>query len=368
MGHINNGINKNIGAKTKIKRVGVLTSGGDAPGMNAAVRAITRLALVKNIEVYGIYNGYQGLIDGEIKKLGERDVSYIINRGGTMLYTARSDEFRTKEGLEKAADMCAKFGLDGVITIGGDGTFRGAVELTDTGVPCICIPGTIDNDIASTDATIGYDTAMNTVIEVVDKLRDTGESHARCNVVEVMGRDSGDIALNTAIAVGAICAVIKEFPTNFDKLFTKMIRARKNGKRNFIVITSEGIGSDYSEHLCEKINIKTGIETRFVRPAHIQRGGSPTLRDRVLATQMGCAAVESLVGGQMKRVVCLKGSGIMTMDIHEALYLDKMMKNTLSQSETDNIPPNILYDMRRMVADRLAYKSYLNYMITNIVL
>ena len=350
------------------KRIGVLTSGGDAPGMNAAIRAVTRLALLKGKEVYGIYNGYQGLIDGDLKKLGERVVSYIIDRGGTMLYTARSNEFKTKEGVRKAVDKCREYGLDGIITIGGDGTFRGAVDLTDAGIPCIGIPGTIDNDIASTDATIGFDTAMNTVMSLVDKLRDTGESHARCNVVEVMGREAGDIALHTAIAVGAVCAVIKEIPTNFDRLFEKMIQARKNGKRNFIIIVSEGIGSDYSEHLCREISEKTGIESRFVRPAHIQRGGAPTLRDRVLATQMGCAAVESLVGGQMKKVVCLRNNAIITMEIHEALYLDKMMKNTLSQEEINCIPPNILYEMRRMVADRMAYKDYLNYMITNIVL
>jgi 6-phosphofructokinase 1 len=352
----------------RFNRIGVLTSGGDAPGMNAAVRAVTRLALLKGIEVFGIYNGYRGLIEGEMEQLGERDVSYIINRGGTMLYTARSEEFKTKIGIDKAVETCRKFGLDGIVTIGGDGTFRGAVELTDAGVPCIGIPGTIDNDVASTDATIGYDTAMNTVVELVDKLRDTGESHSRCNVVEVMGRESGDIALNTAIAVGAVCAVVPEMPTDFDKLYTKMITARKNGKRNFIIITSEGVGKDYCEHLCDEIREKTGIETRFVRPAHIQRGGSPTLRDRVLATQMGCAAVESLVSGQMKRVVCLRGSAIETMDIHEALYLDKMMKNQLTKEEEDLIPPNRLYDMRRMVADRLALKEYLNYMITNIVL
>lgn len=350
------------------RRIGVLTSGGDAPGMNAAVRAVTRLALVKGIEVFGICNGYQGLINNEIKQLAERDVSYIINRGGTMLYTARSDEFKTKEGVAKAVATCRDIGLDGIVTIGGDGTFRGAVDLTDAGVPCIGIPGTIDNDIASTDATIGFDTAMNTVVELVDKLRDTGESHARCNVVEVMGREAGDIALNTAIAVGAICAVIREIPTNFDKLFAKMIDARKHGKRNFIIIASEGIGSDYCEHLCTEILEKTGIDTRFVRPAHIQRGGSPTLRDRVLATQMGCAAVETLVSGQMKKVICLRDNAITTMDIHEALYLDKMMKNTLTTEEADRIPPNILYDMRRLVADKMAYKTYLNYMITNIVL
>ena len=168
---------------SKFKRIGVLTSGGDAPGMNAAVRAVTRLGIHKGIEVYGIYNGYQGLMEGQVKRLGERDVSYIINRGGTMLYTARSEEFKTKEGIAKAVEQAKTFGLDGIVTIGGDGTFRGAVDLTDAGVPCIGIPGTIDNDIGSTEMTIGYDTAMNTIVQLVDKLRDTGESHARCNVV-----------------------------------------------------------------------------------------------------------------------------------------------------------------------------------------
>ncbi|MEG1742554.1 MAG: ATP-dependent 6-phosphofructokinase, partial [Clostridia bacterium] len=229
----------------KFKKIGVLTSGGDAPGMNAAVRAVTRLAIHKGIEVCGIYNGYQGLMDGDVKTLGERDVSYIINRGGTMLYTARSTEFKTASGIAKAVEQCQLFGLDGIVAIGGDGTFRGAVDLTDAGVPCIGIPGTIDNDIGSTEMTIGYDTAMNTVVSLVDKLRDTGESHARCNVVEVMGREAGDIALNTSIAVGAVAAVINEIPTDFDKLFEKMTIARKNGKRNFIIILSEGMGKNY---------------------------------------------------------------------------------------------------------------------------
>ncbi len=353
----------------KFKRIGVLTSGGDAPGMNAAIRAVTRLGIHKGIEVYGIYNGYQGLMEGQIERLGERDVSYIINRGGTMLYTARSEEFKTQEGIARAVEQSKRFGLDGIITIGGDGTFRGAVDLTNAGVPCIGIPGTIDNDIGSTEMTIGYDTSMNTIVDLVDKLRDTGESHARCNVVEVMGREAGDIALNTAIAVGAVAAIITEMPTDFDALFEKMSAARKNGKRNFIIILSEGMGKNYGEELCKTIFERTGIEARFARPAHIQRGGSPTLRDRVLATQMGCAAVESLVSGQMKRVVCVKNtSSIITMDIHEALFLDKILKNTITQEEIDTIPPNTLYDMRKVVADRLALKSYLNYIINHMAL
>ncbi len=285
-----------------------------------------------------------------------------------MLYTARSEEFKTKEGIAKAVAQAKDVGLDGIVTIGGDGTFRGAVDLTDAGIPCIGIPGTIDNDIGSTEMTIGYDTAMNTIVQLADKLRDTGESHARCNVVEVMGREAGDIALNTAIAVGAVAAIITEIPTDYEALFAKMIAARQNGKRNYLIILCEGMGKNYGEELCKIIEERTGIEARFARPAHIQRGGSPTLRDRVLATQMGCAAVESLVGGQMKKVVCLRDNSIITMDIHEALFLDKILKNTITQEEIDTIPPNTLYDLRRIVADRQAYKSYLNYIINHMAL
>ena len=351
-----------------IKRIGVLTSGGDAPGMNAAVRAVTRLALYKGVEVMGIYNGYQGLIDGNVKQLHERDVSFIINRGGTMLYTARSKEFCTEEGMQKAVATCEKFGIEGIVTIGGDGTFRGAVDLTDHGVPCIGIPGTIDNDIASTEMTIGFDTAMNTVVQLVDKLRDTSESHARCTVVEVMGREAGDIALQTSIAVGAVTAVIKEIPTDFDHVIEKMVEARKGGKRNFIIIAAEGMGHEYGEELSAMIEARSGIETRFARLAHIQRGGSPTLRDRVLATQMGCAAVENLVEGQMKQVMCLRGNNIVAMDIYDALTVDKLMKGKLTPAEEDQIPPNKLYDMKRIVADKQAYKNYLNYIIDHITL
>ncbi len=352
----------------EIKRIGVLTSGGDAPGMNAAIRAVTRLALYKGIEVMGIYNGYQGLIDGDVKPLHERDVSYIINRGGTMLYTARSTEFREWAGVQKAAATCDKFGIQGVVTLGGDGTFRGAVDLTDAGIPCTRVPCTIDNDIASTEMTIGFDTAMNTVVQLVDKLRDTSESHARCTVVEVMGRDAGDIALQTSIAVGAVTAVIKEIPTDFDHVIEKMIEARKNGKRNFIIVASEGMGHDYGEELTKMLEERTGIETRFARLAHIQRGGAPTLRDRVLATQMGCAAVENLVEGQMKQVMCLRGNGIVAMDIYDSLTVDKLMKGKLKPEEEELIPPNKLYDMKRIVADKQAYKNYLNYIIDHITL
>ena len=352
----------------EIKRIGVLTSGGDAPGMNAAVRAVTRLALYKGIEVMGIYNGYQGLIEDNVKPLHERDVSFIINRGGTMLYSARSNDFRTKEGRAKAVENCRKHGIDGIVTIGGDGTFRGAVELTNDGVPCIGIPATIDNDIASPEATIGFDTAMNTVVDLVDKLRDTSESHSRCTVVEVMGREAGDIALQTSIALGAVTAVIREIPTDFDHVIEKMVAARKGGKRNFIIITCEGMGKDYGEELSAMIEARSGIESRFARLAHIQRGGAPTLRDRVLATQMGCAAVENLISGQMKQVMCLRGNNIVAMDIFDALTVDKLMKGKLKPEEEDKIPPNKLYEMKRIVADKQAYKNYLNYIIDHITL
>ncbi len=350
------------------KRIGVLTSGGDAPGMNAAIRAITRLALYKGKEVMGIYNGFQGLIDGDVEPLGPRDVSFIINRGGTMLYTARSQEFRKPEGVKKAAEKCRELGIDGVIAIGGDGTLRGAADLTSAGIPCIGIPATIDNDIGSSEMTIGFDTAMNTVVTLVDKLRDTGESHARCSIVEVMGREAGDIALHTAIAVGAITTVIREIPTDFDHVLDKMMDARQNEKRNFIIIAAEGMGPGYGEELCQMIENRTGIETRFSRLGHIQRGGSPTLRDRVLATQMGCAAVEQLVDGHMKQVMCLRGKNIIGMDIHDSLMVDKLMKNKLTREEENEIPPNKLYEMKQIVAEKQAYKHYLNYIIDHITL
>ena len=209
-------------AKKEIKRIGVLTSGGDAPGMNAAVRAVTRTALAHNLEVVGIMNGYKGLLDDKMVNLSERDVSYIINRGGTMLYTARSERFKTAEGVKQAADMCRAKNIDGIVAIGGDGTFRGANDLAEEGIPCVGVPGTIDNDIAATDVTIGFDTAMNTVVELIDKIRDTGESHSRCNVIEVMGREAGDIALQTALSVGAIAAIVKENPFDIDAMIAKM--------------------------------------------------------------------------------------------------------------------------------------------------
>lgn len=317
------------------RRIGVLTSGGDAPGMNAAIRAVVRTAIANGVEVMGIYRGYSGLIKGDIKPLAIRDVSNIINRGGTVLYSDRCPEFKTEEGMRAAIETCERLGIDGIVAIGGDGTFRGATDLTRHGVPCVGLPGTIDNDITSTDSTIGFDTAMNTVVELVDKLRDTCESHARCSVVEVMGRGAGDIAMSSAIASGATAVVIPEVPFDRDELCEKIEKARKLGKRNFIILVSEGMGLEYAPALTEKIEHDTGIEARFARLAHIVRGGSPTLRDRVLASEMGVFAVEKLLAGESNLVICERDSKIVATDINYALTLDRMYKGKLKEGELD---------------------------------
>ena len=335
----------------KFRRIGVLTSGGDAPGMNAAVRAVVRTALKNGVEVMGIYRGYSGLISGDIRPLAVRDVSNIINKGGTILYSDRCPEFKTEEGMKKAVETCEKFGIDGIVAIGGDGTFRGATSLTLHGVPCIGIPGTIDNDITSTDNTIGYDTAMNTVIDLVDKLRDTCESHARCSVVEVMGRGAGDIALNSAIASGASAVVIPEIPFDEDELCARMEEARSLGKRNFIVLVSEGVGSDYGPRLSKKIEEVTGIESRFARLAHIVRGGAPTLRDRVMASTMGVYAVEKLLAGESNIVICEKVGKVEGIDINFALMLDRMYKGQLKDGDLDSFTHKDI-DIMKYLANR----------------
>ncbi len=309
------------------RRIGVLTSGGDAPGMNAVIRAVTRSAHAHGVEVVGIYEGYKGLIEGNVKILGQRDVSNILNHGGTILYTARCPEFKEEAGMQKAKETCAKYQIDGIIAIGGDGTFRGATDLSIRGIPCIGIPGTIDNDITATDYTIGYDTAMNTVVEMVDRLRDTCESHLRCNVVEVMGRNAGYITLNTGIAVGATAICLKEFPFTEEEVISRIEEARAEGKRNFIVNVSEGLGSDFSENLTRKIEEATGIETRFARLAHVVRGGSPSLMDRTIASQMGAEAVRLLLDGQSDLVVCQREGKICSSEITFALKLDKLFKS-----------------------------------------
>ena len=339
---------------SKFKRIGVLTSGGDAPGMNAAVRAVVRTAIANGIEAMGIYRGYSGLIDGDIKPLGVRDVSNIINKGGTVLYSDRCPEFKTPEGMAKAIATCEKFGINGIVAIGGDGTFRGATDLTAHGIPCVGIPATIDNDISSTDSSIGYDTAMNTVIDLVDKLRDTCESHARCNVVEVMGRGAGDIALNTAIATGASAVLIPEFPYDCDEICKKITASKKLGKRNFIVIVSEGVGSDVAPALTEKIQKETGVETKFARFAHIVRGGTPTLHDRVMASKMGMFAVDELIAGNSNIVICTRNGDIVSADINYALILDRMYKGKLKDGDLDSFSEEQQAKMRAAVAERRA--------------
>ena len=344
----------------KFRRIGVLTSGGDAPGMNAAIRAVTRTAIANGVEVIGIRKGYSGLIKGDLRPLGLRDVSNIINRGGTFLYSDRCPEFQTEEGMAKAIETCRENQIDGIVAIGGDGTFRGATDLTNRGIPCVGIPGTIDNDVSSTDNTIGYDTAMNTVIDIIDKLRDTCESHARCNVVEVMGRGAGDIALNTAIASGATASVIPEFAADDDAICEGIKEARALGKRNFIVVVSEGLGSDYAPELAEKIENTTGVETKFARLAHIVRGGNPTLKDRVLASEMGVFAVNELLKGNSNIVICERNGKIVSCDINYALMLDRMYKGKLKDADLDAFDAETIEKMRQEVEEKREFMAWRN--------
>lgn len=304
------------------KSIAVLTSGGDAPGMNAAVRAVVRTGLNFGMKVYGVMRGYNGLLTGDLKEMNMRSVSDIMQHGGTALYTARSPEFNTPAGVEKAANMCREKGIEGVVVIGGDGSFRGARDLTNAGINCIGVPGTIDNDIACTDYTIGYDTALNTAMEMIDRIRDTTESHDRCSVVEVMGRRCGDIALNTGVAVGALTTLVPEIPYDFHRDVLDRIRlAQSTGKRHYIIVVAEGVGN--TEELAQRIQRHTGIETRATILGHVQRGGAPTLRDRVVASRMGHHAAELLFNGIGNRVVAMKGEQIVDFDITEALNMPR---------------------------------------------
>ena len=304
------------------KSIAVLTSGGDAPGMNAAVRAVVRTGLNFGMKVYGVMRGYNGLLTGDLKEMNMRSVSDIMQHGGTALYTARSPEFNTPAGVEKAANMCREKGIEGVVVIGGDGSFRGARDLTNAGINCIGVPGTIDNDIACTDYTIGYDTALNTAMEMIDRIRDTTESHDRCSVVEVTGRRCGDIALNTGVAVGALTTLVPEIPYDFHRDVLDRIRlAQSTGKRHYIIVVAEGVGN--TEELAQRIQRHTGIETRATILGHVQRGGAPTLRDRVVASRMGYHAAELLFNGIGNRVVAMKGEQIVDFDITEALNMPR---------------------------------------------
>ncbi len=316
-----------------MKTIGVLTSGGDAPGMNAAIRAVVRAGLKQGMKVIGIRRGYSGLIHGDMIEMNARSVSDIIQRGGTMLYTARCDEFRYEEGLQKAKKVCQDVGIEGIVTIGGDGSFRGAADLSARGIPCVGVPGTIDNDITSTEYTIGYDTAMNTAVEMVDKLRDTAQSHDRCSVVEVMGRRAGHIALNTGIACGATFILVPEVPFSIDDIAQKMKQSQSTGKQHFIIVVAEGVGN--VSEIAKEIEEKTGIEARASILGHVQRGGTPTVRDRVVASEMGYYAVELLSKGIGNRVVCMKDSKIVDYDIQEALGMKKSIDKRLYQIALD---------------------------------
>ncbi len=308
-----------------VKRIGVLTSGGDAPGMNAAVRAVVRTAMFHGIECYGIRRGYNGLISGDILRLDEKSISHTINRGGTILYTARSKEFMTEDGQKKAVSTCKFLGLDSIIAIGGDGTFRGALALSKYGINVVCIPATIDNDISCTNYSIGFDTAANTAIECIDRLRDTMQSHERCSVVEVMGRNAGFLAMYVGLAVGAHAILVPEEPIDFQRdVIEKIRRARFNGFTHYMIVVAEGAGS--ASDIAVKIKETIDLDPRVTVLGHIQRGGVPTGRDRVNATKMGYLAVELLLEGKSNRIVCTHDGKFTDVDISEALGMSRRIQ------------------------------------------
>lgn len=306
----------------QVKTIGVLTSGGDAPGMNAAIRAVTRKAITNGLKVKGIKKGYMGLLNEEIVDFEWRSVADIIQRGGTILGTARCLEFVEEEGQRRGAEICRKHGIDGIIVIGGDGSYRGAQALSHQGINTIGIPGTIDLDIACTEYTIGFDTAVNTAMSAIDKVRDTSSSHERCNVIEVMGRHAGYIALWCSIANGADDILIPEkYDYDEQKIIDNIIVNRKRGKTHHIIINAEGIG--HSGSMARRIEAATGIETRATILGSIQRGGSPSCKDRVYASTMGCFAADLMAEGKTNRVVCYKDGDYTDLDIDEALAMQK---------------------------------------------
>ena len=316
-------------SESKVKRIGVLTSGGDAPGMNAAIRSVVRTANAMGVECIGIRRGYAGLISGDFMNMDSDSVNRIIHLGGTKLYTARSEEFRTEEGQKKAAATCKLLGLDGIVAIGGDGTFRGAQSLSKQGIAVVGIPCTIDNDISCTDYTVGFDTAVNTAVECIDKLRDTMQSHERCSVVEVMGRRAGFLALYVGLAVGATAVLVPESKYDFQNYVAEKIRrARLNGKTNFTIVVAEGAAS--AVDVGKQIDEELGLDPRVTILGHIQRGGSPTAKDRVMATRMGYEAVRVLAEGKTNRVICaVENDRLVDMDIDKALSMHK----TLNEEE-----------------------------------
>lgn len=311
-----------------IKTIGVLTSGGDAPGMNAAIRAVVRTAINEGMNVIGVRRGYAGLIASDIIPMQMRSVSDIINRGGTVLYTARCPEFVTEEGQSTAAENCRKLGIDGMVVIGGDGSFRGARQLCLHGIPTVAVPGTIDRDVSSSDYTIGFDTAINTVVEMVDRLRDTSQSHDRCTVVEVMGRNAGDIALHAGIACGALTILVPEVEYDFERdIIQKMRKTLKTGKHHFIIIVAEGVGN--SAEITKRIEEETGITARLTVLGHVQRGGIPTARERINASRMGYHAVKLLANGISNRVVGVRDGHVVDYDILEGLEMKKKFDQEL---------------------------------------
>lgn len=312
----------------KIKKIGVLTSGGDAPGMNAAIRAVVRTGVYHGVEVVGIMKGYVGLIENEMQTLTARDVSDTLQRGGTILQTARCLEFKKPEGVKKACRTAKAQGIDGLIVIGGDGSFRGAMDLCKEGLPTIAMPGTIDNDISCSEYTIGYDTCLNTVIEAVDKIRDTATSHNRCSIIEVMGRNAGYIALEAGIACGAEVILVPEKEWDFDKdVLSTVLESKARGKKHSIIIVAEGIGGVME--MAKQIEDKTGIETRATILGYVQRGGNPTVRDRIIASEMGAKSVELLLEGKQNRIVRVKDGKVSDVDIAEGLAMKKTLPESL---------------------------------------
>jgi len=314
---------------SEVKTIGVLTSGGDAPGMNAAIRSVVRSGLYYGFKVLGIRKGFNGLINGDIEEMTARSVGDIIQKGGTILQTARSALFKTEEGLNKAMSMAKVFGIDALVVIGGDGSYKGARDISKLGMNVVCIPGTIDNDIGCTEYTIGYDTALNTVQDAIDKIRDTAYSHERCSVLEVMGRHAGYIAVNVSISGGAEAVILPEKPFDLEKDVLKpIIEGRNRGKRNYTVIVAEGVEGKAIE-IAKAITERTGIEARATILGHIQRGGSPTVQDRVMASMMGLKAVEVLKEGGRNRVIAVKNSAVVDLDLDEALAMKKALPEEL---------------------------------------
>ncbi len=339
------------------RKIGVLTSGGDAPGMNACIKAVVNRALDLGIEVVGIVGGYAGLLNEEFVSMTHQSVANIVGLGGTMLYSSRCPEFATPEGVAAAVASCKKNDIDALVCIGGDGTFRGATDMTRAGIPSIGLPGTIDNDITASDYTIGLDTSINTTVQMIDNLRDTCESHARLNVVEVMGRHCGQIALYAAIASGAVALAIPEVPFDEAAAIQKIAELRDAGKRSMIVVVSEGMfnadGSPYAETLAKRIADETGIDTKFARFAHVVRGGRPTMRDRTTATEMAAKAVDLLVAGKSNVVMCELDGKVVPVDINWALIADRMYKNKLKDGDLDAFGAEEIEEMKALCQKRV---------------